>query len=398
LALKLVALALYALAGVFVWLVGRRTVGEPGARIGAALFWLWPPFFVWWSTKARAYFASGLIIGLAALLLVLRLRERDSKRDAALLGLVLGIGVWATLQSMLLALPALLWLAYRRPAAFRLAPVAIPGLVLGAFPWLAWNLTHQWNALVPHSVAGAKTDYLDRLWGFFTVVLPSWLGLQVPYSVGSVDWAFGRLVGSILLVIAITSFVFLCVRRPGGLEPLLVVAALFPFIYAASPFTYWLGEPRYLVFFGPFPALLIGWGLVRAGRVFTVVALVLAFSWSVAVLVEMEHQGNYPPGLPEAHGPSDLSAVLDTLERAHVNRVRANYWIAYRITFESKEHIIASPGFWRYKPYRDLVAADPRPGRVFVAGSPEEKGERSRLLCSGYVRQLAGGFAVYVPR
>ena len=115
-----------------------------------------PPFLVWWSTKARALYGSGLAIGLAALLLTLRLRERDSKWDAALLGFVLGLGVWATLQSMLLALPALVWLAWRRAAAYRLAPFALPGLLLGSSPWLAWNVRHDWNAVVPRSVAGEK--------------------------------------------------------------------------------------------------------------------------------------------------------------------------------------------------------------------------------------------------
>src|ERR671924_40529 len=90
------------------------------------------------STRARAYFASGLVLGLLALLLALRLRERESKRDAALLGLVLGLGVWATLQSMLLALPALAWLVWRRPRVYRLVPHAVPTALAGAAPWLAW--------------------------------------------------------------------------------------------------------------------------------------------------------------------------------------------------------------------------------------------------------------------
>jgi hypothetical protein len=78
--------------------------------------------------------------------------------------------------------------------------------------------------------------------------------------------------------------------------------------------------------------------------------------------------------------------------------VLANYWIAYRITFESDEHVIASPsGFWRYKPYRDAVAADPRPARVFLEGSAVERRERPGLLRRGYERIRADGFAVYVP-
>ena len=396
LALKLVALALYALAGVFVWLVGRRTVGEPAARVGTALFWVWPPFFVWWTTKARAYFASGLVLGLAALLLVLRLRERDSKQDAALLGLVLGLGLWATMQSYLLAAPALLWLALRRPAAFRLVPYAIPTAFVGALPWLAWNVTHGWNAVLPRSVAGQATTYLERISDFFTVVLPMWLGVRAP---GTHEWVVGRALGVAVVAAVLAGFAVLAIRRPPGLEPLLVVGVAFPLLYASTSFTFFTGEPRYLVFLSPVIALLGGWALARAGLVFTCAALLALTAASIAGLVGFERDRLYQPGGSiDVRVPTDLSPVVDLLEGRGVNRVLANYWIAYRLTFESGERVIASPsGFWRYRPYRDAVRAVARPGRVFAVGSRVEPRERGRLLAQGYSRVRAGDFIVYVP-
>jgi 4-amino-4-deoxy-L-arabinose transferase-like glycosyltransferase len=392
LVLKLVALALYALAAVLVWLVGRRTVGEPAARLGAALFWVWPPFFVWWSTKARAYFGSGLVLGLLALLLALRLRERDSKRDAALLGLVLGLGVWATLQSMLLALPALAWLAWRRPRAYRLAPYAVPAAILGAAPWLAWNVRHGGNAIIPRSVAGAETTYLERLADLFTIVLPTWLGVRAPYTH---DWLLGRAFGIAALLLALVAFALLLVRRPRRFEPLLLIAATFPFLYAASSFTFLVAEPRYLVFVAPVIALLGGAALVRGGPGLAAGGVVVAGAISVAGLVQLEQQGRYAP----LRVPADIAPVLDTLDTHGVDRVLANYWIAYRITFESDERIIASPsGFWRYRPYHDAVRADPMPGRVFLASSANERRERAALLRRGYARLTAEGFVVYVPK
>jgi len=389
--LKLVSAAMFAIAAALVWRVGRRTVGEPAALIGAGLFCVWPPFLVWWSTKARGFYGSGLAIGLAALLLVLRLRERDSKRDAALLGLALGLGLWATLQSYLLAAPALAWLAWRRPAAYRLVTFALPGLVVGALPWLAWNATHGWNAVLPRSVAGERTTYLERLWDFFSIVLPSWLGLRVPYSL---DWVPGRWPGLLVLVLALCGFAIVLVRRPPRLEPLLVVGAAFPFLYAASSFTFFVDEPRYLVFVAPVPALLLGALLVRAGPAGAGLALAVAATISAAGLMQLEDQGRYSPLRVQA----DLGPVLETLERHDVRHVLANYWIAYRITFESEERVIASPsGFWRYKPYRDAVAADPRPGRVFLEGSALERQERSALVRRGYERLRVDGFVVYVP-
>jgi hypothetical protein len=200
------------------------------------------------------------------------------------------------------------------------------------------------------------------------------------------------------LVVALAGFVFLLVRHPPELEPVLVLGAVFPFLSAASSFTYWIGEPRYLVFLAPAPTLLIAWTLVRARPAVATVGMTLAFVASLVGLIQLERQSDFLPGRSEQHGPYDIGPVVEAFERENVDRVRANYWIAYRITFESEERVIASPGFWRYKPYRDLVAATPRPGRVFVAGSPEERNERQDLLRSGYARAVVGdGFAVYLP-
>jgi hypothetical protein len=397
LVLKLVSLAIYVCAGVLVWLVGRRTVGEPAARVAATLFWVWPPFSVWWSTKSRGYFASGVLIGLAALLLVLRLRERDSKRDAALLGGVLGLGLWATLQSFLIAVPALAWLAWRRPSAYRLAAFAVPGFVVCASPWLAWNLRHGWNAVLPKSVAGSESTYVERFVDFFSTVLPMWLGLRAPYSH---DWLLAPAFGWAVLVTALGAFAYVAYRSWARLlEPLVVVALAFPLLYAVSSFTFFTEEPRYLVFLGPIVALLLGAALAHGGVLVTVAGLAIASVLSLAGLVQLERQGLYKPLAPDLRAPNEFAPAIRVLEQNGVDRVLANYWIAYRLTFETRERIIASSsGHWRHQPYRELVRSEPLPGRVFVAGSKTEHALREQLLSGGYRRVVAGDYIVYVPR
>ena len=131
LALKATEIALYALAAVLLWLVGRRTVGERAAWVGVALFWVSPAYLVWWTTKSRGFYALGLVCALAVLLLVLRLRERDSRVDAVAIGFVLGFGIWNSPQFLLVALPALVWLAWRRPGSdleVATARARVPGL------------------------------------------------------------------------------------------------------------------------------------------------------------------------------------------------------------------------------------------------------------------------------
>lgn len=394
LALKLVSLAIFAVAACLVWAVGRQTVGTPAALVGAALFWIFPAYLVWWTTKSRGFYGFGLVCGLVAVLLILRLRERDSLADAATLGFVLGLGVWATLQSWLLVLPALAWLVVRRPRALRLAWAAAPAALAGAFPWLAWNVLNGWEAVFPRSVVGQDSSVAERFIDFFRITFPTWLGLRVPFSL---DWLLGRGLGVALVTVALAAFALLLLRRPPGLEPLLVVGLAFPLLYAASSFTFFVAEPRYLVFLAPVPALLLGRSLARRGPVVTAAGLAAALALSLAGLVRMERQNRFAPIAPDVRVPADLSPALDVLERERATRVLANYWLAYRISFESGERIVAtSTGFVRYQPHDRLVRSSPHPARVYVTGSAEEKRAGPTLLARGFRRIEADGFAVYL--
>ena len=392
--LKLVSLALFAACAVLVWRIGVRTVGEPAARLGAAVFWVFPAYMVWWTTKARGYYGVGLLCELGVILLALRLRERDSRRDAALLGLALGCGVWATLQFLLGALPALAWLAWRRPRAFRLAWIAVPAFAVGAGPWLLWNAQNGWSAVIPRAAAGEGTTYVERLGNLFTTTLPTWLGVRVPFSL---DWLLGPVVGWAVIAVALAGFAFLLVRRPSGLEPLLVIGVAFPFLYAASSFTYFVDEPRYLVYLAPVTTLLLGRAL--AGRRAAVAGLTAGLALTVTGLIRMERDGLFQPLAPDVRIPADIGPLVSVLERESAHRVLADYWIAYRLSFETDERILAtSTGFVRDLQADRIVRSASRPAYVFLAGSRTEAAARARLTAGGYRRLLAGGFVVYVHR
>jgi Dolichyl-phosphate-mannose-protein mannosyltransferase len=80
LALRVVPIVLSAVSAYLVWRVGRRTIGEPAARIAAALFWVWPVYSVWKLGHAHGFYASGVLYCALILLLALRLAEENSPR------------------------------------------------------------------------------------------------------------------------------------------------------------------------------------------------------------------------------------------------------------------------------------------------------------------------------
>ena len=99
--------------------------------------------------------------------------------------------------------------------------------------------------------------------------------------------------------------------------------------------------------------------------------------------------------MPRRTGP-----LIDALEAHHVTRFRADYWIAYRVTFETNERIIASPrGTKRWPAFDRAVDAAPDPAMVFVTRSAMGPTYHRGLVRLGvpYERYFAGDFVVYQP-
>jgi 4-amino-4-deoxy-L-arabinose transferase-like glycosyltransferase len=363
-ALRVVPILLFAAAAILVWRVGRRTVGERAAAFAAVLFWVWPSYLVWKSTRAHGFYGAGLVLTLTVLLLAIRLRERPSRLDSAALGLAAGLGWWATPQTAFVVAPALVWLIWRRTSVLRELPIMLVSAALAAAPWLIWSASHGWATLqAPHEGGGT---YFEHLRTFLYATLPTILGARAPFSL---EWLPGELGGRALEVAALALFVFaavVVVRRRARLEPLVVVAAAYPFLSAFSPFAALNEEPRYLVLLAPIVALLLASLLAR--RWWSAIGgLTLAVASTIAGLSSM---GSIDPPVPPVGGlrvPADLDPVLRELDAAGETRVLAHYAIAYRIGFESHERIVAaSTSQARYPAYQRTVDADPSPSVVQV--------------------------------
>jgi hypothetical protein len=333
------------------------------------------------------------VLTLLAVLLVLRLREGPRDRDLAALGLVLGLGWWATPQVGFVAAPLLGWLVWRHRPVIRRAWVALGPALLGAAPWLVWSALHDWASLQePFDDTGG---YFDHLRTFVYATWPEALGLRAPFTL---EWLPGELAGRALELAAVAALVWIAARRRRSLEPLVVVAAAYPFLQALSPLGSLNDEPRYLVLLLPFVTLLLS-PLLAARQWTSWSAVAVAAASSTAGLISM---GSAEPPVPPVGGvrvPADLAPALEVLKRFDERRVRANYAIAYRITFESDERIVAaSTSQVRHRPYQRLVAGAQHPAVVFVADSDDDRRATARLRDAGYVRIRAGDWAVYVHR
>jgi hypothetical protein len=90
--------------------------------------------------------------------------------------------------------------------------------------------------------------------------------------------------------------------------------------------------------------------------------------------------------------PADISPLIRLLDREHVTRLYANYWLAYRISFETRERIVAtSYNFVRDLKADRLVKQSANPAYVFMSTQP-----RPSLEALGYRPVESDGYLLYV--
>lgn len=393
--LKLIPMMTSAVAAFLLWRIGRRTIGEPQARIAAALFWSWPAAFVWWSTVERILYWPTLVAGLVVVLCALRIDQEDGGwRDATLMGAAAGIGWWTNPTIIFFIVPTVLWLLYRRRLrALRLWP-SVPAFLMGALPWLVDQVRVGWGPLVPD--VARRGSFSDHLEVFFRGGLPGMLGTRVPFSREWLFGGFGMVLYALLLAVLVVALVR---RRHVGVVALAIV--LYPLIFAASPTGWYVAEPRYLIFLAPFTTLVIVRALVaRTWITGATIGAVAAVALSVLTLARMEDGRVTTPHAPDVRVPATVTPVVDALDRLGITRAYANYWVAYRITFETREAIIVRPiGLSRYRPYDVALARARRVAYIIVEGSRSVERLERAFTRKGvtYQRQRVDGFVVYTP-
>lgn len=393
--LKLIPVFLYALGAVVLWRVALR-LGYPRAVLAAAVFWVAPAYFVWKSTKAHAVYGLLLVLGLMTILLVLRLSDDPSSiGDRLWLGLTLGLGWWVTPQIVLIAAPALVWLTITTPRFLRWSWLLVPGALLGAAPWLGWNVANDWASL-KIGLPLPDNTYASHFPVFFRRSLPTALGLRVPFSQ---SWLPAPVPGLMAYVTAALAFLWVAFRWRRNTRLFVLIGFAYPFIFSLSPWAWYTEEPRYLVPLAPIIVLLLVC-LVndRAIRVAAIAVLVVS---SIVGLARMDAERLYPELAPDVPVPHDFSELIRTLHEHDVDRVLADYWVAYRLSFESDESIIAtSTGLVRYQPHDVLVRRDPQAATVFVKGSASEAGfvDSIRSEDTSYSRYETEDFVIYEPR
>jgi len=365
---------------VLIWRIGLRLFSDMAALCAAVMAWIWSESTVWNSTKELGLHQICAVMGCVVLLEALRIvqaaRTDDGDRlgDWLVLGLAAGVGFWASPEVVYLALPAIaaVLISLRRHT-LRAALIRTGGaagmLLVGCLPWI-WGTLGGKEASFPPSPIG----YPSRVVSFFSHVLPLLLGLRVK---GIGVWEGGPAIGKGLFLVAccllLAAMAIVVVRTQDGWIIVLALA-LFPFLYAAFPTSWFWNDGRYAV---QLTTLL---SLVVFGALFSVLRPPLV-RWAACVVLAAAFMTTLV-AFDSVYGaitnPSELTtwtanpnpAILALAHKLHgigISHAYGGYWVANDLTFVSGGTVtVDNIGYIRNPPEAGAVLTADQAAWIFV--------------------------------
>jgi hypothetical protein len=367
-ALQLVPLLCSLLLIPILFFLTRECAGRIAASVAALLTAIPPAGLVVWSSKARGGFIEVLLLGAIAFLVTCRWLKEDPFRTgrSATVGFLLGVGWWVNNQIIYFIIPISLFLgihfiggfigksrfkASLRPFA-RVVVVGVTAFCIGSSPYWLYNIEHNFPSLGMFGFASSG-DTLEHLQGLLSTALPILIGSKRFWdSSAHFDTStalYYAVYLSLLFVLLRSRFSAALRSLIGGIDKVRPIEMFLLFVvvscavFSVSTFGWLVQAPRYLlpVYVGLF--LLCG------------VAVEVLFSWhtfvggaALAGLLGLNVASSYfpkraVPGEPVVFQGErvarDHSELIATLQQRGISKIRTNYWIGYRLAFETQEHI-----------------------------------------------------------
>lgn len=359
-----------------VYLIGHEIAGRFTARLGALFCAVPPATLVIWSAKARGGFIEVVVIGAIAMLLTLRwLKEdRPNRSLTAWIGLLLGLGWWVNNQILYSMLPIGLMILVRlirdHERSFfgdvcKHGFLGLAGFFVGGAPFWIYQFT---NDFISFGLFGGASleDAAEHAVGLITTALPILLGAKQSWQIRDTfpgaSWIYGfcyaALFCSVIWWRRRQLLQMLAGRtdrnRPAELLIFFVLSSCC--VFALSTFGWLVQAPRYLLplYVAIFPLTALG---IDRLRMITPLGAAIVSVFVLALNVFSTYgNGRALPGEPVIFDgervAKDHTELIDWLYEQKIAWVRTNYWVGYRLAFETRERI-------RFK-----LVHDPRTDRI----------------------------------
>ncbi|MBI4454865.1 MAG: glycosyltransferase family 39 protein [Acidobacteria bacterium] len=398
--IKLTALLFFVLFAICLFCLARRVFSELIALPAVALVCLSPPFLTIMGIRERGAHGETPFFGTLLMYVTIRLYERWNTSAGGWLGFgtLVGFNWYNDYLSIVFIVPCVLFLILNRGLASIRPATALGGVIIGSLPYWLFVLTHR--VLPPFD--GRGLQFFDPFAGFknfFAVGFPIVTGARQNFQRQDLVPIFSNLV-IFLYLGAIILFLAHVLSEKGSLRSVKTLLALhlvfYPFVFAFSRFAWFADEPRYLIGLYASLPIALAWFLCHLWRHSKILA-----TTAMAIVIGVSVYGSLtvPPDVFNTIFAEPNAAVIRFLREKHLKHFYANYWIAYRIMFETEEELIGATYFGvryeRYPEFKPRVDADPNP--AYIAWESEAVGFEQRLQTSGrsYEKRPIGRYIVF---
>ena len=367
---RLVQMALFALYVLLVYALAERVTGNRwAALVSAAFVEVSTPLLATYTLVSVGGYGESLVLGTLILWLTLRVTDDWTAHVWAwlALGAAGGLAFWTLGISTVYLLPAAVFIAWRdrfRHWPFYLA--ALAAFIVFSSPWWAYDFTHYHASLraLYDPTATGGVSLLDRAAGFFLLGLPALIGMRFPWQpeIMLVPLAVLALALYLAVIVYAVRPLYPDDRRLAGRTLLLIQVGVFVLLFVGSRFGVDATGRYLLPLVAPlaiFTAMLIRHVRRNHSRwAFVLLGYLLAFNLAGTALGGSIN----PPGLTTQFGPitrfdnrSDAALISFLLDHAGA-RGYSNYWVTYRIAFESDERVVLAAQL----PFKEDLVYSPR--------------------------------------
>ena len=417
-ALKLVPFTFSLLLIPLVYELGRLCAGLPAARLAGLFTAVAPSTLIEWSSKARGGFIELVCLGTGALVLALHWQRaaRPDQVRTFVIGLLLGFGWWTNNQIIYFMLPVALALLLgcrdlakrNKQRLFALlsttAMIGVIGFLVGGAPFWIYNFTHDFASFGIFGRARLK-DLDEHITGLFGEALPILLGARRFWQ--EIDLFPYATLLAYLLYVGLLLGLWLKTKLARSLQTIWILiffCLTCGGVFVCSSFGWLSQAPRYLLpmYAGIFP--LAASAVVAWYRYYAPLGVLSGLAVIALNLASNFLGGQALPGEPIVYNGERVARshieLIEWLKQQHVSWVRTNYWIGYRLAFETNEAVrftmFQAPHETRIKEYEEIGQTIPLNERPLILVPSQSAIVERGLKASGhnFERSDVGGYAI----
>ena len=410
--LKVVPLLFSVLHIWLTYLIARHFVSPRFSLLAAAFCAFGPNALILWSSKTRGGFIEIVALGSLCFLLAFKILDlKKFKSSLFLLTFLLGLGWWTNNQIVFYIVPMALFCGFYvfKNSTYlefiKLALISVFSFLIGSAPFWYANifLEPQWATFKVLFGGTENVNVISNFKGYLSDAIPMILGAKKFWTETDFFWG-ATVLGYLLIVLAIFfSWRFLSTNNSRKkLSLILSFVFTVALVFCFSKFGWLSQAPRYLL---PLYSVLPVLYAIAAAAIFNFLGKQSSLLYALCVfllqLYPLFTANGMLEGTPFVFGgqrvEKDHTALYKWLENEGYSYVDTNYWIGYRLAFETNERVkfqvFGEPQTVRIKEYQEGGLEQPLVYLLVPSEAAQVKNNLSRFGFH-FRETLLGGYVV----